>query len=115
MPTGLQLADLGRGLGFDFIGRQAAEQGECPKLADALAEVRIAVMVTAAIQQTVDLRLGKQGSAVHQDDVASHSQSRRGLRQTHRFRKCLAVGHQRCRTHDDRSRGPPRWHDSRPP
>ena len=24
---GLQLADLGRGLGFDFIGRQAAEQG----------------------------------------------------------------------------------------
>jgi len=57
-------------------------------------------MVTAAVQQTVDLRLGKQGSAVHQDDVASHSQSRRGLRQTHRFRKCLAVGHQRCRTHE---------------
>ena len=90
---GLQLADLGGGFGFDFIGRQAAEQGECPKLADALAKARIAGAVTAAVQQTVDLRMGKQGSAVHQDDVASHSQSRCGLRQTHRFRKCLAVGH----------------------
>ena len=97
---GLQLADLGGGFGFDFIGRQAAQHRERPKLADALAEARIAGAVTAAVQQTVDLRLGKQGSAVHQDDVASHSQSRRGLRQTHRLRKCLAVGHQRRRTHD---------------
>ena len=60
---------------------------------------KIADAVTAAIQQAVDLRLGN-GSAVHQDDVASHSQSRRGLRQTHRLCECRAVGHQRRRTYD---------------
>ena len=96
---GLQLADLGGGLGFNFIGSQAAQHRECPELADALAEARIAGAFTAAVQQAMDLRLGKQGSAVHQHDVASHSQPRRGLRQTHRLRKSPAVGHQRRRTH----------------
>ena len=89
----LQLADLGGGFGFDFIGSQAAQHRERPEFADALAEARSAGAVTAAVQQAMDLRPVKQGSAVHQDDVASHSQSRRGLRQTHRLRECVAVGH----------------------
>ena len=56
----LQLADLGGGLGLDFVRSQASQQGECAELGDSLAEARIAGAVTATIQQTVDLRLVKQ-------------------------------------------------------
>ena len=76
-PGSLQLADLGGGFGFDFIVRQAAQHRESPKPADALAEAGIAGAVTAAVQQSCGPACEEQGSAVHQDDVASYSQSRR--------------------------------------
>ena len=100
MPAGLQLADLGRGLGLDFIGRQAAQQGERAKLAIPSRKCGSPAWLPLRSSRLRTCVWCKQRSAVHQDDVAAHSQSRRGLRQTHRFLKCLAVGHQRRRSHD---------------
>ena len=81
-------------------GSQAAQQGERAKLADALAKVRIAGG-TAAVQQTVGPASGA-SRGVPSTRTMWHPTPSRGVAcaRRNRFLKCLAVGHQRRRSHD---------------
>ena len=86
----LNLADLRDGLGFDFIRSEAPQQGKRAKLADASAKMRIP---RTAGQKTLYLARLKHGSAIDQDNVASHAESRPVLRQRNRFLEGVSVGH----------------------
>ena len=88
-PGRLNLADLRDGLGFDFIRSEAPQQGKRAKLADAFVKMRI----RGGMEKTFYLARLNHGSAIYQDNVASHAESRPVLRQRNCFLEGVPVGH----------------------
>src|SRR4051812_1918457 len=91
-PGRLNLADLLAGLGFDFIRNEAAQHSKRAKLANASTKLRI----PGWLQKASHLARLKDGSAIYQNGVASHTESRPVLRQRNCFLEGVSVGHQ-CR------------------
>jgi len=94
----LQLADLGRRLSFNLIRSQTTQQGESGEPRDAFAKARSSG--AAAIEERARCSVSDEGSAIHQHDVAAHSQSRPRARQFNCFVEGLPVGHQCRRTYN---------------
>jgi hypothetical protein len=65
----LNLADLRDGLGFDFIRSEAPQQGKRAKLGDTSTKL----CIRGWLQKTSHLARFKHGSAIDQDNVASHA------------------------------------------